>query len=390
MFEYLIDLPTKVLFGHGKVAELGKASAQYGKKAFVIMDPFFENSPMAERIFGYLKNEGIDVVDCYDVTPNPRNTVIDKCAKLCADEKCDMVIAVGGGSCIDSGKAIAIVAANGEESWLYTARDNEYVAQPDNKPLTIISVPTTSGTGTEVTPYAVINNLELHSKGVIINMVNCPTLSIVDPELTMTVPPQTTALTGIDAFSHSFESYIDKNSTPFSRIVALESIRLFAKSIRTAVKDGKNIDARSDMSLASMLAGVAITHSPTTMPHAMGQPLSGLTDAPHGGSIASCICQIVEWTLPYGEEQFATVAEIFDPTLSGLTNAEKAAKLPGILKQLWADILSEEVTMSKYGLKEDQIEQLAEMMMVYYTLDLHGHPRMATKDDLIGIIKKCM
>ena len=390
MFEYTIDIPTRVLFGAGKAAQLGDEASKYGKKAFVLMDPFLEGTDTAKKLLNNLSEHGIDYIDRYDVTPNPRNTVVDKLSKECIDEKCDIVIGIGGGSCIDSAKMIGVVAANGEEAWLYTARDNEYVAQPNNPPLPIITLPTTSGTGTEVTCYAVLNNLELETKGVMINRAICPLVSIVDPELTMTVPPQVTALTGIDAFAHAFESYIDKKRTPFSQMIALEAIRLFAKSIRKAVKNGNDVQARSDMSLCSLLAGIAITHCPTVMPHAMGQPLSGLTDAPHGGSIACCICQIIEWTLPYGAEQFAVVAEIFDPSIKDLSVEEKAAKLPVILKELWDDILTEPVTMSKYGLKESEIERLADNMLVYYTLDLHGHPRMATREDLIGIIKKCM
>jgi alcohol dehydrogenase class IV len=390
MFEYLIDLPTKVLFGPGKIKELGANAKSFGGKAFVLMDPFLKNSDTATTILSNIRDAGMTYVDYYDVSPNPRNTVVDELAGKCVSEKCDVVIAVGGGSCIDSAKVVAIVATNGEKAWLYTARDNEYVALPDNKPLPFIAVPTTSGTGTEVTPYAVLNNLELHSKGVIINMVNCPPLSIVDPELTVSMPPQITALTAIDAFSHSFESYIDTESTPFSRMIALESIRLFAKSVRAACKNGEDIDARTDLSLASLYGGIAITHSPTTMPHAMGQPLSGLTDAPHGGSIACCIGQIIDWTLPHGENEFAAVAEIFDASIANLSVSEKARRLPGILEELWNDILSEEVSMRRYGLKEEQIPELADMMLVYYIMDLRHHPRMATKEDLIGIIEKCM
>lgn len=389
-FGYLIDLPTKVLFGAGKIAELGNQAAAFGKKAFVMLDPFLKGSATAQKVFDILKSAGLDYVDCYEVSPNPRTNVVDECAKKCADEKCDCVIAIGGGSCIDSGKAIAIVAKNNEPSWLFTARVGEYVAEVKEKPLPVISVPTTSGTGTEVTPYSVLNNLSLHCKGCICNMACCPTVSIVDPELTATMPPQITALTGIDAFAHAFESYINRNATPFSEMLSLEVIRLFARSIRTAVKDGSNIEARSDMSLASMLAGAAIAHSSTTMPHGMGQPLSGLTDAPHGGSIACCICQIIEWTLPCAEDKFAVVAEIFDPSIKDLPVSEKAQKLPAILRQLWKDILPTEVTMSSYGLKPDQIETVADMMLKFYALDLGGHPKAATKEDLIGIITKCM
>ena len=294
MSQYQIDVPTKVLFGAGKVAELGNEAAALGKKAFVLMDPFYKGSEVSVRLLGILKQAGLESFDCYEVVPNPRHTVVDELLEKLNSEGCDMVVAIGGGSCIDTAKALALVATNGRKAWDYTAKNDEEVPVPEKDPMPLIAVSTTSGTGSEVTPYAVLNNLDKHCKGVIIGPKVYPKISIVDPELTISVPPQVTALTAIDAFSHSFESYMNPISTLWSRMVAHEGMRLFAKSIRKAVEDGTDIEARTDLAMSSTLGGMAIAHIPSTLPHAMGQPLSGLTDAPHGGSIACCICQIIE------------------------------------------------------------------------------------------------
>lgn len=391
MFEYLINLPTKVLFGFDKLALLGEEAKKLGSKALLMYDPFLSNSPVLNTVQGLLLENGLEVVCFDDVSPNPRHSVIDAAVQLCNFENCDLVIAVGGGSAIDSAKAVAIVAENGGNTWDYTERENEYVARPTKGKLPIITIPTTAGTGTEVTPYAVINNTDIHFKATIISEICFPTVSIVDPSLMLTMPPHLTALTGIDAFAHAFESYINKNSTTFSSMVSLEAIRLFAQSIETCVNNPTDRHARENMALASTLGGLAIAHSSTTLPHAIGQPLSGLTDAPHGGSIAVCIQQIIRWTLPQGKEKFAKVAETMKPSIRNLSVDEKANLLPSIIDELFGRILhGKKETMSGYGLKDDEIDRLADTVLSCYIMDCKGHPKMPDRKDIVNIIRESM
>lgn len=390
MFTNLIDMPVAVMFGEGKLGELGTQAAKYGKKAFLLYDPFLKGSKMIETVIADLNTNGLAVVEFNDVSPNPRDTVIDQAADLCVKEDSDVVVAIGGGSAIDSAKAVAVIAKNGGKCWEYTTRKDEYVAVPEKGKLPLIVVPTTSGTGTETTAFAVINNPEKHFKATICHEALYADVAIVDPIIMSTMPPRITALTGIDAFAHAFESYTNRAATPFSEVIALASIKLFAENIREAVRDGSNLKARAGMALCSTLGGMAITHVPTSLPHGMGQPLSGLTDAPHGGSIAVCISQIIRWTLPYGQEKYAKVAEIMDPSVAGLSEEEKAYKLADILKDLFEEILGTKLTMSDYGLKEDQVETMADMIMTCYFLDCEGNPRVPTRDDLIALIRECM
>jgi len=198
-------------------------------------------------------------------------------------------------------------------------------------------------------------------------------------------------LTGIDAFAHAFESYINRNATPFSEMVSLEAIRLFAESIETCVKTPNDKVARGKMALASTLGGIAIAHSSTTLPHAIGQSLSGLTDAPHGGSIAACIQEIVRWTLPCGKEKFVKVTEMLEPSVAGRSIDEKAALLPEILDGIFTRILfGKRETMSGYGLTEDKIDLLADTVLTCYMMDCKGHPKMQDRADIVGIIRACM
>ncbi len=389
MKEFGINFPVNVIVGAGKLKMLGEISKEYGKKAFLLYDPFLRDSDTIEAIKKDLQENGINFFEFFDVVPNPRNTTIDHGAELCKENECDFVIAIGGGSAIDSAKAIALVMTNGGTCWEYTERQNEDVTRPKNKALPIIVIPTTAGTGTEATPCSVINNPSLKKKCTIINPAIFPTVSIVDPEIMESVPPMLTALTGIDTFAHAFEAYISKNANVWSETVSLKSIELFAKSIRKAVKDGDDMEARAEMAFACTLGGWAIALAGVCMPHALGQPLSAFTDAPHGGTLAACIPQIIEWTLPYAEEKLAKVATIFDPSLIGLDQKAQAEKLPEIMHELYED-LQIEVSFGGYGLKEEDIPAFIDLAYTAFKQDIDCHPKPATKEDVEMLVRKCL
>lgn len=387
--ELKINFPVQVYFGEGEVNNVAERVAALGKRAFIVIDPFLKGSAVEERLFADLKAKGLEITPFYDVVPNPTVELIDKGAKQVRADAYDVVIAAGGGSAIDTAKAIALMANNDGSCWDYTERLGAEVIRPKAKALPLIAIPTTAGTGSEATPYAVINNPAIHQKCTIVNPLVFPTIAIVDPTLMASMPPSLTALTGIDAFSHAFESYINVNATPFSEMIALESIRYFAKYIREAVRNGSNMEARSGMAWACTLGGMAIAHAGTTVPHALGQPLSGLTNAPHGGTIAACLPEVVEWTLPVATEKFAVVAEILDPTVKDRALYDKAAALPSILEALFKEI-GGDVTFGGYGLRADQVESFADTVYASFQLDLKGHPKAASKQDLVNIIKKCL
>lgn len=383
----LLSVPSKIKFGAGLVKKLGENVAPYGKKALLLYDPFLKGSKLINDVIEDLKANQIEAVTFDDVSPNPRNTVIDKAVDLCVAEKCDVVIGIGGGSAIDSAKAIAIVAKNGGKCWEYVRTANG-CREPENGKLPMIAIPTTSGTGTEATPFSVINNPELGFKATICDDLACPTLSIVDPELMVSMPPSVTAYTGIDAFAHAFEAYTSSTESPLMDVVALEAMRLFINNIERAVEDGTDIVARSNMALCSTYGGMAIAHMCTTMPHALGQALGGITDAPHGGTIAACINKVIEWTLPEGEEKFAKVAELFDESIKDLPAAEKAAKLPQYIEKLFTKIMGgKPVTMATYGMTEENLPKLVDLVMNFYYGDALLNPKQPTKEDVYQVAK---
>ena len=388
MSDYIVDMPVKIIQREGAVKELGAVAAEYGRKAAVVVDPYFSSTDTMDEIRTDLRAHGITFEEYSDISSNPHNTAIDKMTADVADKGLTVVIAIGGGSAIDTAKAVAIAAVHGGTCWDYTERAGEDVKRPASGVLPLIAVPTTSGTGSEATPYAVINNPDLHLKATIVNHLIFPAVSILDPGMTKTMPPQLTALTGIDTFAHCFEAYISRGASSFTDMAAKEGMRLFAENIERAVHEPDDMEARTNMALASMYGGMAIARKGTTAPHAIGQALGGLYNAPHGGSLAAVLAAVVRWTLPDCAERFAETAVILDPATAALpTVGERAAKLPEILEQLWGRILSEPVSCSAYGLTEEGIPEMADAVLKCYYGDCLNHPKVPLRDDIVAIIR---
>lgn len=382
--------PTKVIVGAGRIKEAAGIAETYGRRVFLLVDPFLKDSKVIHDLINDLEDKEMIVTDFYDVQSNPRNTTIDKGAAICQNAQCDVVITVGGGSAIDSAKAIALVAKHGGSCWDYTERQGEEVKRPTEPGLPLICCPTTAGTGTEMTLVSVINNPSEVRKCSILNEVIYPTVSIIDPELMVSVPRELTALTGIDTFAHAFETYIGTGSNDYTDGLAIQSMKLFAESIRDAVNDGSNVEARYKMAMACMIAGGAFSNAGVCLPHAIGQPLSAFTDAPHGGTLAACLPQIIRWTVPYAKEKFAVVAEIMDKqAVAGLTVEEKAEKLPELFEQLYKD-LDVSVSFSGYGLKEKDLEAFVDLCYTGFKQDIDHHPKPVTREDVLEIVRMCM
>lgn len=382
--------PTKMRIGAGRKKELGKIAASYGDKVLLVIDPFLRGSAEHKAMTEDLRNCNVQVTEFSEIVPNPRNTSIDEGVKLCCKENCNLVVAVGGGSTIDTAKAIALTAAYGGNCWDYTERQGENVRRPVKQGLPLIAIPTTAGTGTEATLVSVINNPSEVRKCSIVNPAIYPQVAIIDPELMLTIPPELTALTGIDTFAHAFEAYICTDHNEFSDALALHSMELFSESIRRAVHDGKDVEARSQMAMACALAGAAFSNAGVCLPHALGQPLSAFTDAPHGGTLAACIPQVIEWTIPFAQDRFARVAEILGgKEVQRMNEAEKAAYLPVLLHQLYDD-LNVHVSFSGYGLKKESLDAFVDLCFIAYKQDIDHHPRPVTRGDVRQLTLMCM
>lgn len=377
-----------VLFGEGSIEKLGSIAKKYGKKALLIADPFLLRNGTIKRAEEILEKQGVVCVLFTRVEPNPSCFTVDEAAVIAREEKTRLIIAMGGGSSLDLGKAVAMMAINEGKSWDYTLRSDHEMRTP-NGILPIVAIPTTAGTGSETTPFSVLNNPEIMEKSTIVNDLLYPLKAIVDPDLTYTMPPKLTASTGFDAFAHALESYISLKATPFTRMVAGEALRLSSTYLPRSVVDGTDKEARAKMAWAAVLGGTAISTIGVTMPHALGQPVGGLVGAPHGESVAACTVEILRRSAPHAINAFAEVADILNPGLSHLPAAKRAGALADMVARFLIDI-GLTVRFSDFGFSEKDIDKAVTIAFTGYYFDMNCHPASMTRDQVRDIYRTCL
>ena len=287
MKNFGLSIPTRLVFGIGELKRMAKLPLP-GKKALIVI-----SAGTSMKQFGYLdtvvaqlKEAGVESVIFDKIQPNPTKVHVDEGAALCKAEGCDFVLGLGGGSSIDTAKAIAVVVAMGGDLWDYVSGGHGK-GLPVTKALPIVAIPTTAGTGTEIDPWGVITHEELNEKIGFGFEQTYPVLAIVDPETMVSIPPKLTAYQGFDAFFHAAEGYINsKVASPISDLYALEAIRLLAKYLPKVVADGKDVHARAKVAWGSTLAGMVESTSCCTGEHAMEHALSAFyPKLPHGAGL---------------------------------------------------------------------------------------------------------
>ncbi len=388
MEEFRCRVPN-IVFGKGKLKSLENFVKEWTDKAFLAIDPYLDKIGLGKEVITLLKKSSIKTIKYTEIKPNPDCFGADKAAEIAKKENCQVVIAIGGGSTIDFGKGVAVIASNPGTCWDYTERSDHKVLRPSDKTLPVVAIPTTAGTGSEVTAFAVFSNSQIQEKSTIISDRVFPRLAIIDPELMYSMPPELTALTGVDVLAHAIESYISVHANSFSKMVAIESIRLVSTYLPAVVAYGKNKESREKMAWASTLAGMAIAHAGVALPHALGQPVSGFCDAPHGGSIAACLARILEFSFTADFNKFAEVAEAMDPAVKSLPLRERAEKCAKLVERLLKDI-NIKVRFSDFGLKEEDIEKVTHIALTGYYFDINSHPKQVTPEDIKRLYRECI
>ena len=378
-----------VVFGSGKRRDLPGILRGMGTRAFFALDPYLLQSGVGEETAALLKEEGIDTVMYSGIDPDPDCFSVDEAARAARDESCDMVIAAGGGSVIDFGKGVAVIAKNPGTCWSYTRRRDHTPNTPGPGTLPVIALPSTAGTGSEMTHYAVFTNPNLREKSTIVHDRIVPRIAVIDPELTFSCPPALTALTGVDVLAHAIEAYVNINASVFAQMVAIEAIRIAALFLPAAVKDGQNREARERMSWASALAGIAIAHSNPTLPHAIGQAAGGFVHAPHGASVACCLVEVMRMSCHSALEKFSEIALALDPSTRSLPINERAKASSSLVGRLLREI-GVDARFSHFGLSEKDIEKVAEIAMTGYFTGISLHPKQADKAEIMGILRACL
>lgn len=372
--------PTEIVFGSGRIQEIGTIVARYGQRCLLVTSPSDALNPLYERIRGYLQEAGIQVEHFNGVIPNPTTDCVTEGADLAKAFNADVVLGVGGGSSMDTAKAVAVEATHPGTAWDYLF----FKTPPTSKTLPVIAVSTTSGTGSQVTQVAVMTETASKTKSAIYNSIVYPKVCVVDPDLMESLPAYITACTGFDAFTHAFESYLHVNGTPYTDVLALEAIRLVAAYLPLAVTDGTNKEARQAMAWADTLAGLCIANAGVTLPHGIGMTISGqCPHVAHGEALAVVYPEFTRFTYGSAIWKFAQVGRIFNPALTELSDAEAAEQscdeIDNLLKQigLW-------LSLEGLGITHEDTVAIADNSRVLP--DYKNNPRIATRDEIYALL----
>jgi alcohol dehydrogenase len=369
----------KIVFGNGSILTLAShIKEHHAQNPLIVIDKNLAKTDLQEKIASILVSEGIKFTVFDKVEPEPRIELADEGAALAVKNKCDIVIGIGGGSAMDVAKAIAVIATNKG-----AAADYLGLNKVPKAGLPKIMIPTTAGTGSEVTFTAVFVRKNLKKKEGMNSPYLYPELALLDPELTLSLPPAPTAQTGLDALCHAIESYTSINSSPMSEIFSLEAIALIAENLRTCVHDGKNIAARERMLLGSLYAGIGLANAGVTAVHSLSYPLGGKFGVSHGLANTILLAPVMAFNLPGALEKFADIAEAMGECTEGLPAREAAYLAVDAVEALIEDC-GIDSSIRDFGVKEDDFPALADVA-VTVARPLENNPRKMTKEDMIAI-----
>ena len=365
-FEFV--LPTRIIYGEGSIKKLpDEIRKMKNKKPLLVTDKGLIAAGIAGKITDVLEDAGIEYAVFDGIQPNPRDTTVAETAEFAVANNTDMLIAVGGGSSIDTAKAAGVILTEGG-----TINDYEGLGKL-KKPITdLIAVPTTVGTGSEVTFWSVITDTKRHFKMSVGSPLIAAKLAIVDPDLVETLPPSAVAATGMDALTHAIEGYTCKLAEPITDACGIYAIQMIGENIREAVYcDSK--EARGKMLLASLIAGICFGNSDIAGVHCMGEAMGGLYDMPHGLSMAIMLPHVMEYNYVACIDKFARIADALGENTEGMDKRAAAHKAVDAVYKLNKDL--QIPTFIQAGGRREDIQELAERSAVNVSVD--SNPRKA-------------
>jgi len=374
--------PTKIVVGLNSAALVAAEVKQFGGgRVLVVTDPGVVAADLIAPIASSLKSGKIDYVIYDGVEPEPPSRVIDRGAEIFQSEGCDLVLGVGGGSSLDCAKGISILAVNKGKILDYCGVD-----QVPKNGTPMILMPTTAGTGSEVTRVLVLTDEEQNTKNVVFTPYALANAAIVDPLLTVSMPPTVTADTGMDAMVHAIETYVSMNATVFSDILAERAIALIAENLPIAWAKGSNSRARCNMSLAATLAGMAFGSGGLGAVHALAYPLGTEYHMTHGRTNAIMLPHVMRYNLPGNPAKYARIAELMGRDLEGFALLEAAELAVEAIEDL-LDTIRVSCRIKDYGIPEADLPKLAAGGMKQARLFV-PNPRDLNEDDVNSIYKE--
>lgn len=377
------EIPTVIEFGNGSIQMLADhVKALGGTKVLIVADGGVVHAGVVEHLLQPLTSNQIPSILFSDIEADPDIESVEKGTALAKAEGCDLVIGVGGGSSLDTAKAIGLMLTNPGH-----IRDYVGINKVIHRGAPVIAVPTTAGTGSEITIWSVLSDKKAKVKLSVGSAFNCPTLAICDPELTVTLPPHITAATGMDALTHALESYVNKATHPISEGLSVQAMKMIARSLRLAVVQGENLQARHDMLLASLIAAMAFNSTRLGLAHALALPLGAHFKIPHGMVNAILLPEVMQFNIIGNTNKFAEIASIFGERTDSLNERDAAERSVAAIRQLKQDVGITH-TLSDYGLLEKDLGLIVEEAMLSGNVPVN--PRKPTLEDLKNICRAAM
>lgn len=382
MKEFTFSIPQKIIVGKGALEKVGQISVDLdGKHAFIISGPNLEKMGIVSKVEGLLNEVSIDADSYTNIEANPSVTTVEKAAKAFIESKADYIVALGGGSPLDVAKAVAVVAKYGG-----SITDYEGAHKVPGKVIPMIAIPTTAGTGSEVTAFSVITDHIRDYKLTVFSYELIPNYAILDPNLIMTTPASVAAACGIDAFIHAEESYISRDASPFTEAMSEKAMELIGRSIRAFVADRENQKAAEDMLVGSLFAGIAFSWARLGNVHAMSHPVSAYFDVPHGVANGILLPTIVNYNSSVDEGKYLKIYNYISE--EPVTKEQFQPKmLTEVIRNLNAELGIPD-GLAAVGVKEEYIEAMAEDAMK--SGNIMANPRKTEYEDIIELYKEAM
>jgi alcohol dehydrogenase class IV len=377
--------PPVISTGPGAAKEAGAYARRLGKKALIVTDSNLEKIGLLADVKASLDAAGVGYAVYDRVVMEPVVEYVDDGLRAFREAGADVVVAVGGGSPIDTGKAIASLSRNPGEISDYMGANR--IAKP-SAPL--IAIPTTAGTGSEVTPFTIITNTATDVKMLISSPHLLPAVALVDPLMTLKMPRGITAATGLDALTHAIEAYVSVKAQPLTDTFALQAVRLISGNLRRAWSHPDDLEARSSVLMGALQAGLAFANSSVALVHGMARPIGAYFHVAHGVSNAVLLPTVIEFSVPGDPRRYADIAEAMGEETGGLSTADAAQRTVDAVKRLNADL--QIPSLRGLGIDVAKFEAVVSKMAVdaIASGSPGNNPRKATPEEIVALYRKAL
>ncbi|QYJ02633.1 iron-containing alcohol dehydrogenase [Nocardioides panacisoli] len=373
----------EVVFGPDSLGEAGYAAGRLGaRRPFVVTDPGIVEAGWVDQLLPLLRAEGLSPVVWTDVTPNPKDHEIHRAFDRYRESECDVIVAIGGGSCIDAAKGVAVLSGNGGDIRSYAGIDQATAPIPP-----MLMIPSTSGTGADVSQFCIATDTERHVKLTIMGRALVPDVSITDPRLLTTMPEALNAATGLDALTHGIESYVSLAHNPLADAHAITAVGLVCRHLRSTMDHPDAIEGRCEMAQASLQAGLAFTNAILGATHAMSHQVGGLLDAPHGVVNGVLLPHVIRFNARATPERFVGLARSAGLDVDRVPGEEAADMLADHVRSL-ADAVGVPTGLREFGVTEEDLDTLATTTLEDACLTTN--PRPAEHADIKELFREAL